>query len=380
MSQRPQTALHTVQLRCGTLHLCIEQAEQPLEALCGFACRRSRKRGFVFLSKVLGKHYPVRPAVMAAVHARLAARLVGLPGPVVVIGLAETATALGQGVFEQWLHRTRRDDALFLHTTRYRLDRPPLLTFEESHSHAPEHLLHEPADADGRRLLHQAVTLVLVDDELSTGRTLAGLARACRGLSRALAAVHIVCLTDWLGPARRRELAEQIGLPTHCHSLLRGRFVLQADPAFEPGAVPDVAGRPQAKDAYLPRISGRRGLRGALPLDAAALLAQAGVRPGERLLVLGTGEFAYPPFLLARHLEQHGWDVHFQATTRSPLLVGADVTSALEFVDNYHDGMPNYLYNVAGRHYDRILVGYETHPLPPDHRLAEQLGGAAVFF
>src|SRR5687768_1849336 len=135
---------HSVHLPAGTLTVSVARADLPLDTLCGFASRRSRKRGFVFVSRVLGKHYPVRPRVTADVHARLAAKLTNLPGPVLVIGMAETATGLGQGVYE----RLGRPDALFIHTTRYRLDRPLALDFEESHSHAPDHLLYVPTDAD----------------------------------------------------------------------------------------------------------------------------------------------------------------------------------------------------------------------------------------
>ena len=64
-----------VRLRSGTLRLAVERADWPLESLCGFASRRGKKRGFVFVSKVLGKHYPVRPRVMEEAHARLVAQV-----------------------------------------------------------------------------------------------------------------------------------------------------------------------------------------------------------------------------------------------------------------------------------------------------------------
>src|SRR5262249_47508714 len=67
--------LTRVSLRSGTLTLCVERAEMGLHELCGYASRRSRKRGFVFVSKVLGKHYPVRPRVMDEVYTRLASKL-----------------------------------------------------------------------------------------------------------------------------------------------------------------------------------------------------------------------------------------------------------------------------------------------------------------
>ena len=71
----------------------------PLEQLCGFAARRNPRRGFLFVSRVLGRHLPTRPRVMRDAQLRLARRIpVDLPGPVVVLGLAETAIALAQGV------------------------------------------------------------------------------------------------------------------------------------------------------------------------------------------------------------------------------------------------------------------------------------------
>src|SRR5262245_58144562 len=105
------SALSTIiRLRAGTLRLRVDHADVGLHELCGFASRRSRKRGFVFVSKVLGKHYPVRPGRMADMHSRLARGLARLPGPAVLIALAETATALGQGIHECWLRASGRDD------------------------------------------------------------------------------------------------------------------------------------------------------------------------------------------------------------------------------------------------------------------------------
>jgi hypothetical protein len=121
-------------------------------------------------------------------------------------------------------------------------------------------------------------------------------------------------------------------------------------------------------------------LRAPLRLDLEKLVQQTGLRGGERVLVLGTGEFAHAPYLLARQLEASGWDVHFQSTTRSPILTGEGIADVLEFTDNYHDEIPNYVYNVDAARYDRILIGYETQPLPDSHRLANLLGATPLFF
>jgi hypothetical protein len=95
-------------------------------------------------------------------------------------------------------------------------------------------------------------------------------------------------------------------------------------------------------------------------MHSGAVSAMPETPPRGRTLVLGTGEFTFPPFLLAERLEQAGADVWCQATTRSPVMVGNDVATALEFRDNYGDGIPNYLYNVAPGQYDRVLVCHET--------------------
>ncbi|MCS7046619.1 MAG: phosphoribosyltransferase family protein [Gemmataceae bacterium] len=371
-----------IELRCGVLRVCVECADLPLEWLCGFASRRSRKRGFVFISKVLGKHYPVRPGVLGDVQARLAAKLAAasLPGPVVFIALAETAVGLGQGIYEHWLRQTSRDDALFLHSTRYHLRRPVALTFEEGHSHATAHLVYEPLLPELRRLMLRAATLVLVDDELTTGRTLANLVRAFRRIADGVRQVHWVALTDWLGGQRRRELDRELNTPIGLHRLLAGSYHLHEDPAFDPGPIPDVSGRGDCKDELLPINYGRLGQSGPLHFDFDRLLGALEIVRGRRILVLGTGEFAHAPFLLAQRLEQTGHDVHFQATTRSPLLVERDLTSAFEFIDNYGDSIPNYVYNVVDRTYDEVLIGYETQPLPSHHTLPSALRGTPIFF
>jgi hypothetical protein len=375
-----------VDLRCGTLTLRVDEAEMPLDELCTFGTRRNRKRGFLIISKVLGKHVPVRPATMSRIHSALAGKLRNLDGPVLFIALAETAIGLGQGVFESWLNIERRDDAVFLHSTRYRLDRPLACVFREGHSHASKHLLYLPHDPATAELFRKARTLVLIDDELSTGRTLTGLARELDRLNPNIHAVHFVSITDWLDDGRRRDIeagfTEAFG-DVRFHHLLRGQLRFDPNAAFDPGLLPDVTGNKAHKDAIVKLDHGRLGIGCLLRVDHEQLLEAAGLGAGlaggERVLVLGTGEFMHAPFLCARLLEKRGWDVFFQSTTRSPVVTGEGIASALEFVDNYHDEMPNFIYNVGGRRYDRVLICYETRPLPASHRLPEMLQARALF-
>ncbi|MBF0624529.1 MAG: phosphoribosyltransferase family protein [Magnetococcales bacterium] len=368
-----------VSLAGGELRVEVGRSDFPLAALCGFASRRNPKRPFLFVSRVLGRHLPVRPQTMRMAQIRLAVKLpAGLPGPAVTVGMAETAVALGHGVHEAWRRMSRRDDLLFIHSSRYRLGRYPLLsTFEETHSHATCHLIHRPADTEDADLFSSCRTLVFVDDEASTGSTFIALARACHSHMPALVRIVCVTITDWMGAGRREEVRSAMPVRTDFVSLLEGNcsFIPSDAP---PAKMPDVTGNGGFKDDLLSVNWGRLGVRRPVPLPDHVMAI--GAKPGERILVLGTGEFVFPPFQLARRLSAMGADVRVQATTRSPILVGNDIRSILEFPDAYADGIRNFLYSVEPRQYDRVLVCYETPASTAQHTLLSALGAEPVFF
>ena len=64
--------------------------------------------------------------------------------------------------------------------------------------------------------------------------------------------------------------------------------------------------------------------------------------------------------LLGAALEARGLDVVVQSTTRSPILTWGAVEHALTFPDNYGEGIPNFIYNVAPGQYQHVLVCHET--------------------
>ncbi|WP_229508051.1 TRSP domain-containing protein [Massilia sp. Dwa41.01b] len=129
--------------------------------------------------------------------------------------------------------------------------------------------------------------------------------------------------------------------------------------------------KPNAAPAPVSAAWGWRALR--TPEALAERLA-AGFAPGEKVLVLGTGEFMHPSTLLGAALERHGVDVVVQSTTRSPILTWGAVSHALRFPDNYGEGVANYLYNVAPGQYQHVLLCHETAPNDALHALARQLG------
>jgi len=346
------TNILSAELSTGTITVEVERSAVPPDELFGFAERHNPKRSFLFVSKVLGRHVPATPAAMNAGYRALASALPpDLPGPVLVTGMAETAIGIGAGVHRELA--AGRDDVVYLCTTRHRMAAPVLCEFLEEHSHATDQTVHWPVDPATRALVRDARTLVMVDDEASTGKTFANLHRAlvAAGLGH-IEKVFLVTLTDWSGG----RAAEAIGPGTESVALLSGRYSWTPRPGAEPPRM-----RPVPAPRALPPQAPRQDLDwGRLGVTRHEGYLDAGDIRGERVLVVGTGEHVWQPFLLAERLERAGNEVRVSAVTRSPIADGHAIASGIAFSDNYGIGVTNFLYNVDPAAYDRIVLCIET--------------------
>ncbi len=363
-------ALHA-NLKRGRLEVEVNASTFDPQALFSFAERRNPKRAFLFVSRVLGRHIPARPSLMAESFNALAAKIpADLPGPVLVIGMAETAVGLGAGVHRA-LSQTRQD-SVYLCSSRHPTGSALFARFEEEHSHASSHLLHLPQDALTREMMLNARSLVLVDDEASTGNTFINLTKALAeaGLN-SIERIVTATLTDWSQDAVRHAMGEHVT----SISLLDGCYTFTEDPAAELPEMPEVGSVAQGNWPLAPsRDWGRMGVRE----HADSLAPGLQIEPGERVLVIGTSEFVWPPFLLAERLERAGADVHFSSTSRSPIALGHAIDHALSFSDNYGLGIPNFLYNVAPGQFDRVLICSETPAAAVDPALLNALNAQVI--
>ncbi|MBO8184500.1 phosphoribosyltransferase [Streptomyces spirodelae] len=409
---------------------------EGLRDLLGLALRRNPKRAHLLVSTVLGKHLPQRPARVLGAGRRLGERVRELLGAEeaarsAVLGFAETATGLGLTVAHSMGSRMSA-----LHSTRRRV--PGVRQyggFEEEHSHATAHLLLP----ENPRLLRTDGPLVLVDDELSTGRTV-------RNTIAALHAVHprdryvVAALVDTRGDgdaAALEKFAAELGARVDVVALAAGRVELPADVlergrelvekyggeqhGSEPAtAVPAVSAVPKGTvrrvdlgwPAEVPD-GGRHGfgpreqvrLEAALPDMAERVLSalepaavpdeSAGTEP-PRVLVLGNEELMYAPLLLASEMEKRAKgraEVRFSTTTRSPVLPlddpGYAIRTALRFPA--HDlprqagpgsgAAERYAYNVAGQGFDAVVAVVDSEGDTPELHapggLLDQLAGCA---
>ena len=377
----------SIKLHTGRLEVTVRRSDWNLDDLCGFAGRHNPSRGYLFVSKVLGKHYPARPSSMARIQALLAEKLLALnlAEPVVMIAMAETATGLGLGIFEEAMARENRPDWLFTQTTRYALNHPVALRLTEDHCHARDHLVYEPASPEGRELLRSARTLIIVDDEMSTGNTMLNLVRAYLQIAPGLNRLVLATITCWLDSPAQAALAAKFTGQSDFVSVLDGSFTFEPDPAaLIDRPVFKSIGDWQNKDHLLSGKFGRLGIRSLNLGDArTALRQQLGnlkLKRSRPVLVLGSGEFTHYPYQLARLLEEDGYEVFFQSTTRTPIAIGGDIGTMLQFPDNYHDGIDNFLYNVNPESDSQKFIGYETAVLPQGHDLPQKLRASSIFF
>ena len=415
-----------------------------IDDLVEVGLRRNPRRAQLLVSTVLGKHLAADPRTIAGAGRLLGALVAATlnddrnpvpaawisatrravsgaaPGalievldaapertprqPVLVLGFAETATALGHLVADQvgssYLHSTRRVDGPI----------PVAATFSEPHSHATGHLLRP----DPAALLAGPGPVVLVDDELSTGRTALNVIEALHTIAPRDRYV-MAGLVDVRAPRdelRRAAVADRLGCRIDVVSLVRGGITVL------PGTVERIAATMQSRQP-LPRgiaggarriavsglalswpvgvpDGGRHGLGAvqraafdaAVPRCASALSAACG--SATRVLVVGTEEFMYLPLRLSLELARDpSRRIAFQSTTRSPVHVvdapGYPISRRIDFrggtVGSGDEGSTvRHLYNAcwpAGRaEADLVLVIDDGHAVEGPDGVAAAVAAA----
>ncbi|MDR6554133.1 phosphoribosyltransferase family protein [Paenibacillus qinlingensis] len=391
----------------------------PLDALFAMAARINKKRSFLFVSKVLGKHIPLNPYTSLLSGTTLALLLqqalegkaseekvrlaveglvfpenaeaayktvmserIQLQQPITFIGFAETATAIGHAVYE-----TFGQGSHYLHTTREVIEESPsILQFEEEHSHATAHYGY----SDDPAILGQPEILVLVDDEITTGKTSLNIIRDLQG-KYPKKIYYVLALLDWRTEEdilQFAQLEKELQVTIHVISLISGytkvhgsseSLALQPPSplAEEPtGAlqmfyVNDLfAHAPFAGDRPYLQHSGRFGLT---PVNTEQLdrsITQTAERlkrkrTGSKTLCVGTGEFMYIPMRIAAEM---GAGVSYQSTTRSPIHVIEQGDYAVKYGHAFpspeDENVVNFFYNIAYGMYQEIFLFMERETTP----------------
>ena len=310
------------------------------------------KRAYLLVNPLQGKHIPVNPnsalEMMKTLGDKVAEKY---PAAKLVIGFAETATAIGAMVANSLAECT------YIQTTRENFS-GNFIEFLEEHSHAPQQKLyaenlHEQIDATD--------TIIFVDDELSTGKTLRNMIRQLKisypnlNGKKLVAASIINRLTS-----ENENLLAQDGI--FCEYLVKlneenfdvSKFETAAPQILNPCEISDKVSFQKINFPQNPRfgVNIHEYIKN-LNCELSKL-----IQPAEKILVLGTEECMLPALILGKILADGGANVFTHSTTRSPIGVSTQknypITEGFQLKSFYDIERVTYIYNL--QHYDLIFV------------------------
>ena len=276
------------------------------------------KRDFIIMNTRQAKHYPCDPAASLGLMEELGRKLAQdgrAEKPTVVIGFAETATAIG-AVAAGFFH-----DCFYVTTTREALpDWATSITFEESHSHAKQHYLCV-RDED---IFRRAAQVILVDDEFTTGSTAVNLIRALDGCLAPDCRVYAAALAA-SGESIENLRGANIPPITLCTTAdMTSRAVperFSPDREYSPREYSEFGAILRKNSVFDPRLGVPADLYLAECRRLCSKLAEEfAPNSGGTVEIVGTEEFCFLPLLLGKLLSERFGRVVVHCTTRSPML------------------------------------------------------------
>lgn len=311
--------------------------------MAGFALRNNPRRAHLIVSRVLGKHIPVAPSLILSTGHALAdaVREVStehFTETALALGYCETATGLGHAVAEGL-------GITYLHTTRKEAGHLPVAArFEEEHSHAVAHLIQPEPHLN----LAGTGPLVLIDDELTTGKTALNTIAELHALFPRPGYV-IATILDARTPEGRvafEARAAEMGVQVRVASLVSAYLSLPEDvldraataraALAAPAPIPSgPLGHVTVHDNLWPTTLAGTARHGMIieethwlndAADAVALLLLPALADATSILVLGTEELLHMPTRVAAALDRNlaKATVLNQSTTRSPVHAAND--------------------------------------------------------
>lgn len=363
--------------------------------------RNNSRRKFLFISRMLGKHIEVKPDVVRVAGFLLSCIKYGKdPSPYVsylknpdageipaytpvaidqqlVIGFCETATGLGMAV------ASSIEGCCYQTTTRENIENlPQLLSFEEEHSHASTHRMFS-----GKIQLSGFKKLILVDDEITTGKSILNLMRQIEAVSH-MEEYSILTILDWRDEEQKKAYA---AFEKEFHVSIK--VYSAADGTITDESVDDT-GYPQ-NETRIPVSSAESSVfsfsRETVAVDGKEVMMLSGTgRTGinydsiikteteashaadrivqvlgtrKKVLVVGHGENIYIPSRVASYLDKYGIDAYFKTTTLSPVAADGKLISDIAYF--YDRGKKYYFYNRNRLElYDAVILVKDFGDMP----------------
>ena len=329
------------------------------------------KRSYLVVDPLQGKHVPVEPSKALNLFKSLAEKLQGkYEGERLLFGFAETATAIGA-------QAAITLGTKYIQTTREVIPDARYLFFSEAHSHATEQKL---VKDDIDRVINDIDRIVFIEDEVTTGNTIMNIIKIItkeyqKKIKFAVASLlngmteeslkiyqdekielHYLVKTDHSGYGAVAEQYRCDGLyicaipENHTHESA------DIDVQSEKNMREHIISIPGWMNAR--RFVDAKQYEAACRKLAETVIAETGVKQGERVLVIGTEEFMYPALLTGQEIEKMGCEVRSHSTTRSPIAVSTEEEYPLhcryELRSLYDPDRKTFIYDLEN--YDRVIV------------------------
>lgn len=319
----------------------------------------NRKRSYLVVNRLQGKHVPVSPGEALRMFHRLADLLIREyeDEKLLLIGFAETATAVGAAA-------AARLGSLYIQTTREEIEGAEYFYFSEQHSHATEQKL---VKDDLDRAAGQVDRVIFIEDEITTGDTIWNIVRLLRQAYPGQLSFSAASLLNGMDKAHQKAYEDR---EIRLHWLLK---ICHDDYESRAAGYPGDGIRHECSTeplSVLPREYRIGGYQNARRLTEGNVYHEACRHMGQEvlerlslaceknILVLGTEEFMYPALLLACMLESAGIRVRCHATTRSPIIVSRAQDYPLheryELRSFYDSRRTTFLYDLS--EYDAVLI------------------------
>lgn len=329
----------------------------------------NNKRGFLIVNPRLGKHIAKNPTKVLSMFDDMAAlKPRGMnPSKTLVIGFAETATALG-------LHYAAVNHCYYMQTTREHVPGNHVyLYFSEEHSHATAQYIVKDAFA---KYLKDIDRVIFVDDEITTGKTvLNAIAAMKREFPKLSLKFAVISILNSMTKEQRRVYDTQGIDVLYLSKISNESYEEEASSYTLDGKVSYVKSQ-EMDEIQLPYAGAskqlpdtRLGVYGPYYYTAVQDLwyqrYMKYMKPnvaGKKVLVLGTEECMYAGLMLASALYDMVDRVKFHATTRSPISVSRDVAYPVHhrycFDSLYEKGRDAFVYDL--KQYDMVYVIVES--------------------
>ena len=321
-------------------------------------CKRfgNKKRDFLFVNKIQAKHIPTKYSDFTSLTEQLYHKIntdFHPQGNILIIGFAETATALSADIMKQ-MHfdeNHEHDNIWYVQTTRCNINHD-YIAFSEEHSHATEQKLYLDTNIN-------VDTIIMIDDEITTGKTIINMVDKLRAFYPD-ATYHCASVLNWQNANNRQRFADNSITATALvtGSIKDNLHTIDID-AEEPADITDssISNEKMNKspDIYTKILTGVTSHEYIEYFTNWMLRLKSSINKKEKTLILGTEELMYPAIILSSYSE----NAVCQSTTRSPITINHDddytVTSGFKMYSNYGD-YTTYLYDITPDKYDKIIV------------------------